>query len=198
MIKSMSLNASMSLCSLTFQSVCQPAEPFLKPSAIHCRSLKHLPLTILNLVEPESCGDFVVIHRARHVLFISKNEDRNSLELIFLQHNLQLLLRKLKSLSIRRVNHENHCIRVLVVASPVGAETSLTAQVPHLELESLISHSFHIETNCGHRGHNLAQVKLVKHCSLPCIIEANNDHSLLFLARQAAKNFRENKTHFNY
>ena len=158
MIKSMSLSASMSFGSLTFQSVGQPSESFLQSSAIHCRSLKHLPLTILNWVEPESRGDFIVVHRARHVLFISKDENWNSFELIFLQHNLQLLLWKLKSLSIRRVDHENHCVGVLVVASPVGTETSLTAQVPHLEFEPLISHSFHIETNCGHRCYNLTQV----------------------------------------
>ena len=118
--------------------------------------LKHLPLAILDLIQAESRRNLIVIHRTWHVLFICEDEDGNTLEFIFRQHDLKFLLGELEALSISRIDNENHSIRVLIVASPIGAETCLTTKIPYLKLEPLIVHSFYIEAHCRHCRYNLS------------------------------------------
>ena len=70
--------------SLAFESVCKPAEGLLEPSTLHGWSLEHLPLAILYVVEAETRGNLVVVHRSGHVLFIGQNEDWNTTQFILL------------------------------------------------------------------------------------------------------------------
>ena len=70
--------------SLTLESVGEPAEGFLESSALHGWRFEHLPLAILYVVETEACGNLVVVHRSRHVLFIGENEDGNTTQFILL------------------------------------------------------------------------------------------------------------------
>ena len=142
--------------SLSFEHVCKPTKGFLKPGSFHCRGLKHLPLAILDLIQTKSCGNLIVIHSTCHVLFIGKDEDGDTLELIFRQHDLELLLGELKSLSISRIDHKHHSFCVLIVTSPIGSETRLTTKVPYLKFEPLVVYSFHIEAHCWHCRYDLS------------------------------------------
>ena len=62
-----------------------------------------------------------------------------------LKHCHELVLGKLHSLRIGRVNHVDDGVRVLVIAPPVRPDARLAAQVPHLEPEALVLHGLHVE-----------------------------------------------------
>ena len=53
------------------------------------------------------------------------------------------------------VHHVYHCIGVGIVAPPVRSYTSLSSEVPYLELEVFVSHCLHIKPNGGDGSHHL-------------------------------------------
>lgn len=58
--------------------------------------------------------------------------------LTHVKHGHELLLGHQQALLVARVHHENHGVRVGVVAAPVGPDGGLAAQIPHLELNVLV------------------------------------------------------------
>ena len=108
-----------SAASLALEDVGEPAEGLLQAGVLNRARLKHLPLAVLYLVETEARRHLVVIHRPGHVLFVREDEDGHAAQLVLLQHDLELLLRELEALAIRRVHHEHNSIRVLIVTPPI-------------------------------------------------------------------------------
>lgn len=57
--------------------------------------------------------------------------------------------------SIYRLSASTPRTCVMEVTSPIGTNTGLTAQIPHLERDILIFQGLHIETDSRHGRHDL-------------------------------------------
>ena len=73
-----------------------------------------------------------------------------------LEHCEELLLGDFEAVVVSGVHHENQRVRVGVVASPVGANARLAAQVPDLELDVFVLQGLHVEPDGRDRLLNLA------------------------------------------
>ena len=66
----------------------------------------------------------------------------------YFKHQQQLLSGRRQFFSVCRVDYEDDCLRVWIVASPVLPDPFLSCQVPNLELDVLVLHGFHVECRC--------------------------------------------------
>lgn len=73
-----------------------------------------------------------------------------------MEHQLELLPRDLNSFLVSRIDHEDDRVGVLVVASPVGTQACLAAEVPDLEFEVFVGHGLHIEAHSYRQVYQLA------------------------------------------
>ena len=62
------------------------------------------------------------------------------------------------------VHHVYHCIGVGIVAPPVRSYTSLSSEVPYLELEVFVSHCLHIKPNGRYSGDDFTSLKSIQDC----------------------------------
>ena len=72
-------------------------------------------------------------------MLIGEDEQGNVLQVVFNKEGLKLFGALLETLLIRGVNDVNESISVLEVVLPVGADGALTTNVPHIQLEAILS-----------------------------------------------------------
>ena len=94
-------------------------------------------------------------HSPLYVLFIRQHHQHCILQLLLLQHGDELLFADADPVPVCTVHHVYHCIGVGIVAPPVRSYTSLSSEVPYLELEVFVSHCLHIKPNGGDGSHHL-------------------------------------------
>jgi len=72
-------------------------------------------------------------------LLVGENEQGNVLEVVFNKEGLKLLGALLETLLIGGINDVDETIGVLEVVLPVGTDGALTANVPNVQLETILS-----------------------------------------------------------
>lgn len=72
-------------------------------------------------------------------MLVGENEQGNVLEVVFNKEGLKLLGALLETLLIGGINDVDETIGVLEVVLPVGTDGALTANVPNVQLETILS-----------------------------------------------------------
>ena len=96
---------------------------------------------------PRSVGDSVqieVLHNLRrvqshtYILLVCEDEERNSGKELFGEKLLKVILDLLHAHLVGRVDHIDQSVSLVVVVAPVGANLALTADIPHVELKTVL------------------------------------------------------------
>lgn len=90
---------------------------------------------------------------------------------------MELFASNVDSLLIGGVDNENHRGGVGVVASPVGPDRRLAAQVPDVQRQVFVLQRLHVEANGGFCGHHFAHLQTVQNRCFPGTIQAQDENA---------------------
>lgn len=132
------------------QRIGQPFHGFIQAIPFDSWSFEYLECSIFEGVQSQFFVHFTNWQGILHVLLIGQDQQYCSFKFFFLEHGDKLLFGDANPISITAVDDINYCIRIGVVASPIGPYRCLSTQIPNLKLQVLICDLFHVETNgCG-------------------------------------------------
>jgi hypothetical protein len=83
--------------------------------------------------------NLISIESGLKVLLVSEDEDRHVCEEFFPHERLELIRALFKTHVISGVDDVNHTVSVLVVVLPVGADLTLTSDIPDVQFKSILS-----------------------------------------------------------
>lgn len=86
-------------------------------------------------------------HTSWKILLVRKDEEQAFLHLSIAQDSVQLLLGFVNTFSVLAVDHENEALCSGIIVPPQRSDLILTSDIPYVELDILIGHRFHVETN---------------------------------------------------
>ena len=111
-----------------------------------------MPGPVADLEELESVDDLFSFKGKLQILFVGEDEERNVLQGFFGQKLLELLLAFSESVLVGRVDDVDEGIVIFNVVLPVSPDSSLTADIPDIELETILRESLDVEALGGHNG----------------------------------------------
>ena len=150
----------------------------------------YIPPPVPEPVEAQLVGELRRVHGVREVLLVGEHQEHGVLELVLLEHVLELLVRLGDPLLVVGVDDEDEALGVLEVVSPEGADLVLAADVPHGEADVLVLDRFHVEADRGDRRDDFAQLELVEDGGFAGGVEAHHQDPHLFLAEKAGEDAR--------
>ena len=139
---------------------------------------------------PGSIRDIQKIHCAQNllgieckleILLVCEYEQWDFLKRLLLEQGREFLLALSKSGFVRGVYNVNESIGVFVIVLPVGADSSLTANVPYIELEAVLGKGLDVEPLCGHDGGYILVGECLQDGCLAGVIQAKNKDSGLLV-----------------
>ena len=80
---------------------------------------------------------------------------------------------------------------------PQRPDLVLTADIPHVELDILVSDRLNVETNCRDRCHVLPQLQLVENCRLASGIKPEHKQPHFFRSEDLAHHLGNLSPHFD-
>ena len=94
-------------------------------------------------------------------LLIGKDEQHCILQLVLVEHPMQLVSRLRNTVSIVTVYDEDQGLGVHVIVAPEWSDPILATDVPDGEIDVFVLDSLNIETDCRYCGHVFPQLQLV-------------------------------------
>ena len=98
-----------------------------------------VPSSILDFTQFKSSHHFVSVHSELQILLVRVHEQGHSREALLAQKRSEFLVALLETHVISGIDDVDEAVSVIVVVLPVGADLALTADVPHVELEAVLS-----------------------------------------------------------
>jgi len=148
-------------------------------------------------VETKLIGDLGDGHGLRKILLVGEDEKDGVAELVLGEHLVELVVGLGDTLTIVGVDHEDETLSVLEVVPPEGTDLVLTSDIPHGEVDILVLHGLHVETDCGDGGHDLTELKLIQDGGLTGGVETDHKDPHILLAEEAAEELCECRTHLS-
>ena len=97
-----------------------------------------IPGAVADIGELEFFHNLVGVKGELQILFVSVNQHWYVLQVFLLEEGDQLICALLKSDIVGRINDVNEAVGVLVVVFPVRADLALTADIPNIQLETIL------------------------------------------------------------
>lgn len=106
-------------------------------------------LSVLDGRQVHPLYELLLIQSSSQVPLITQNQNRNSLQLRFVQQVVEFVLGGFDFLWICRVDHVNNSADSSAVTLPHAPEARLTADIPQLDNDVALGDLPHVESNCG-------------------------------------------------
>jgi len=155
----------------------------------------HVPLAGADVVKAELVSDLSDRHSLRKILLVGEHEEDGIAELVLTKHLVKLVVSLSDTLAIVGIDHKDQTLGVLEVVSPEGTDLILTSHIPHGEVDVLVLHSLHIETDCGNCCDDLTELQLVQNGSLTGGVKTYHKNPHILLAEKTAENLCKCRTH---
>ena len=84
-------------------------------------------------------------HGIREVLLVGEDQEHGIMELVFLEHAMQLVTRLASAIAVIGVDHKDQALRVLEIVAPEWADLVLSTHIPHREADILVLNSLDVE-----------------------------------------------------
>lgn len=97
--------------------------------------------------EAQLLAQQVIPRTSWQILLVGKHKQQAVLHFTVAQYTVQLLLRFVNSFPVLAVNDEHEALCSGIVVPPEGPNLVLSSDVPHVELDVLICHRLHVETD---------------------------------------------------
>jgi len=174
--------------------IAKPVESLVQTIAGGGTSALGVPSSLAEVVEAQFVSHFGGRHGVWKILFVCENEKNGVPEFVFVEHSHEFLPGLADSVPIVTVDDEDEALCVLEVVPPERSNFVLSADVPHGEADVLVFDCFHIETNSGNSGNDLAQFQFVENGGFTRCVKTDHQDSHFLLAEEASKN-REIASH---
>ena len=138
-------------------------------------------MSALDLVQLEEVFDFLGRERTRHILLITEDHQRRACKLLLKQQLLEFVSARFESELVSGVDDPNQAISLLKIIAPIGADGSLTAHVPKVELKAIMLHCLDLEAKCGRNLRGIFPEELLENSGFACVIESKDQQSELAL-----------------
>ena len=131
-----------------------------------------MPCPIRDFQKVHCTQNFFGIEGKLEILLVGKDKQWDFLECLLLEQGSEFFLALSKSSFVRGVDDVNESIGVVVIVLPVGADSSLTANVPYIELEAVLGEGLDVEPLRGHDGRHVLVRECLQDGCLSGVIEA--------------------------
>lgn len=174
----------------------QPIYDFLDVGLSQRRDGDHHPWVLVDAAQLHIADALLLAHVRLEVDLVEADEERQAVEAAVLQQSMQLRARDLDAREVVCVEAEDDAVAALRVAAPLGAESLLAAEVPHLELYALLLDHLDVEADRGEGLDGVADGEDVEEGRLAGILEADEAHLELLVAPEEVAKFRHKSAHF--
>jgi len=134
----------------------EPGESLKESVSSNSAGLDDMPAVVLELRETELFSDLVGVHSLGEVALVGKDEEDCVLHLAVADDAHELSAGLFDTLAVAAVDDKDEGLSASKVVAPERTDLVLASDIPHVELDLLVGHCLHVETDSGDSGHVLA------------------------------------------
>ena len=116
----------------------QPSHALVETNLGHGTARLNVPRSVRDSVQIEVLHDLRRVQSHTYILLVREDQEGNSGKELFSEKLLQVILDLLHAHLIGGVHHIDQSVGLVVVVAPVGANLTLTADVPHVQLKTVL------------------------------------------------------------
>eukprot|EP00462_Mataza_sp_D1_P008747 CAMPEP_0175161596 /NCGR_PEP_ID=MMETSP0087-20121206/24693_1 /TAXON_ID=136419 /ORGANISM="Unknown Unknown, Strain D1" /LENGTH=194 /DNA_ID=CAMNT_0016450029 /DNA_START=403 /DNA_END=990 /DNA_ORIENTATION=+ len=160
-----------------------PLESVIKSLPCFGRHAVDLPRAVADIDQVQLLCDILGRKGVVQVLLVGKNENGDSGEFFVFDEFVHLNSSLFYTLLIGTVNDVNESICVIVVVLPVGANSFLTPDIPHIEFETVFLNGFDVEALCRHDMGDLFISELLEDTGFASVVKTEQQNAVFGFGR---------------
>lgn len=116
----------------------QPGHALVKTNLGHGTARLNVPRSVRDSVQIEVLHNLRRVQSHTYILLVREHKEGNSGKELFSEKLLKVILDFLHAHLVGGVNYINQSVSLIVVVAPVGSNLTLTADVPHVQLKTVL------------------------------------------------------------